>query len=1117
MRSLGCGAGAGRYYTEERHQRREDYFCRADEDYGRWYAPRWDIVDHEGRIETPDFAALCAGYDPETGNALVQRTGEGHRAGLDITFSAPKSVSVLWASGDHDVRRAISAAQTAAVERALDFATEQGLFRTRTGKDGTESVVTHDVVAGRFRHYTSRAGDPQLHDHAVVLNLTRDVNGATRTMEPQTLFAWQGAIQAAYRVELAEQLRDQLQVQIIKAERNFEIAGVDRNLCLKFSKRRNEILDLAREAGISTREDRAETAYITRNSRVAKSELPSREDLERRWQSEFAAAGWPGSSVLEIARTHTGRRQPLGDPTQDIMQAALAEATERESVIECRHMIRLLLEYAQGRMGVQAVTRELTKLVQSGQLLEIGQDPLGQAVYTTPEMMRIEREMMAAAIARRHEPSAIHHHHLENAIKSRPSLRPEQIAACRHVAIEGGGVSLLEGDAGTGKSYGMAVVAEAARASGLRLHALAPSWKAAEGLRDKIGQTDCQSLAGFIRDVGGGDRRLSAQDMIILDEAGMVGIREMKHLLTLANEAKARVVLVGDRKQLEAIGAGGALAALADELAPARLREITRQEQYWMRKASRKLAAGDVISAVRDYEARDRVVWAAGRNQALSAAVRQWDSYRAADPHSSRIAIAPRNADVRALNEIIRVSQREQGELTSKDVPLWLEHRDGIERETPIAVSDRVVFGEVLTRLGINTSDLGTVTGIGADKGETVLSVRLDKGPEVTAPLTDFVGEWRQQKQPGSLPKIQHAYAGTTHILQGDTVRHVIFYNGAGVDRRQAYVGLTRHQGDVTMVVETSRVRDMLRDRAMPGVPPDLSDARVKQIVLAEMQRVNIKHNIRDYAADPGAWVRTGVFERADRQSAITIPTPAQELGIRMRHRLGTGRIPPTRDPVAANRRRFEVQRGGAPSQTIAGMNPADWRASGKGETCFAWRDEAGHITGYEVVCARGSRHQFPPLSRERGLHIAGNPRTAGRLVITATAAEALSRRGADASRPDTAYIATGGDLQPDQVRRIAGLVAARPELEVELVVSKGVDPTKSIVPLLKELGSVRSGLENSNQDGLPNREVMALLAKLGRTLPAGVILSLPVNLGQGIDRMEGKEQSRGRDVDIGF
>lgn len=929
MRSLGCGSGAGRYYTDEKHQRREDYFCRADEDYGRWYAPNWAVVDHGGRIETPDFAALCAGYDPETGDGLVQRAGEGHRAGLDITFSAPKSVSVLWASGDHEVRLAVSAAQTKAVERALDFATEQGLFRTRTGKDGVESLIVRDVVAGRFRHYTSRAGDPQLHDHAVVLNLTRDAGGMTRTMEPQILFAWQGAVQAAYRVELAQQLQERLQVRTVKVERNFEIAGVDRDLCLKFSKRRNEILDLAREAGISTREDRAEAAYITRNSRVAKSELPSREDLEHRWQSELAAAGWPGSSVLDMARAHAGGMPREADASRHIAQAALAEATERESVIERRHMVRLLLEHAQGRMGVPAVAGEVGKLVRSGHLAEIGQDELGQSVYTTPEIMRIEREMLAAAIGRRYDLSPIHYQTLETAMASRPGLRPEQVAACRHVAFEGGGVSLLEGDAGTGKSYGMAAVADAARASGLQVHALAPSWKAAEGLRDKIGQEECQSLAGFLRDVERGDRVLSARDLVILDEAGMVGVRDMARLLTQADGAKARVVLVGDRKQLEAIGAGGALAALADALAPARLREITRQEQDWMRKASRKLAAGDVASAVRDYDARDRVVWVDGREQALSAAVKQWDAYRATDPKGGRIAIAPRNADVRALNEGIRASARAHGELTDADVPLWLEHRDGVERETPVAVGDRLVFGEVLTRLDIHTSDMGSVTAIRADKGDAVLSVRLDKGRQVTAPLTDFVGEWRQQKRPGALPKIQHAYAGTTHILQGDTVRDVIFYNGGGVDRRQAYVGLTRHQREAMMVVETSRVRDLLRDRVTPGMPPDLSDARVKQAVLAEMQRVNIKHNIRDYVADPGAWVRTGIFERADRRLLPPTPTQAQELGTRMRHRLGAGRVRPARDPVAANRRRFEVQRAGD------GVS-ADRRISPQGETCLA-------------------------------------------------------------------------------------------------------------------------------------------------------------------------------------
>lgn len=175
------------------------------------------------------------------------------------------------------------------------------------------------------------------------------------------------------------------------------------------------------------------------------------------------------------------------------------------------------------------------------------------------------------------------------------------------------------------------------------------------------------------------------------------------------------------------------------------------------------------------------------------------------------------------------------------------------------------------------------------------------------------------------------------------------------------------------------------------------------------------------------------------------------------------------------------------------------------------------------MVGPRESRHQLPPVGRERGLYSVGDPATARRLVVTATAAEILSRRQADGNSPDIAFIATGGDPQPDQVRRIAGLAAARPELGVELVVAQGADAAKTIGPLLRGLQAVRAGLHHPNRDGVPGLEAMALMSTLGGTLPAGVLLTLPARLGQGIDNMQGKGQNRqnglapGRNRDAGF
>jgi len=896
MKSLGCGASAADYYEDDDAKSREDYYTGSREGPGHWWAPTWEIVQHGGIIEKPDFAALCAGFDPGTGEGLTQRTGDRHRAGLDCVFSAPKSVSALWAAatvaGDENTRQAILAAQSAAVEKALQFCVAEGLFQTRTGQDGVNLVSVNDVVVARYQHHTSRAGDPLIHDHAVILNLTRGPDGETRTMEPAELFRWNGAIMAAYRAELASELTARLGVAVEKVARNFEILGVSEALIKTFSKRRQKILELAADQGITTAEARSQASKIARDSRDRKDRVPDRETLEARWKREIDAHGTSGSLLVETAIAIGRRSAEAEQAPHHPGLAAIAEATEQDAVIDSSNLHRLVLEHGQGRLDIDGARREIADLEASGAMVQIGCDERNKPVYSTPEAIEMTRQMLLDAIERQGEPSRIGPAMLTAAIAARPTMRGEQQVAARHVLT--GGVVLTEGDSGTGKSWAGGAIAEAARASGSTVWAVAPMWAAAEKLRDKTAAERTMPSQGLAAGLRAGNITLRGTDLILLDEIGMCGLRDLSTILRAARQAGAQVVGMGDRKQLEAIEGGGAMAALVDELGAARLKDIGRQKVDWQRDASMAIADGRASEALRTYDAHGRVVWSDSREAAITAIVEQWDAWGRDHPGEARIAIAPRHIDVAEVNTVLRTLARKSGGLAGDDVVIIARHRDGEERDLALAIGDRVVFGEVADRLPINTSDLATVREIQPDPGgDHKLILDLDKGVRVEARLSQLLSaarirEWAESGDVDiPAPSLQHAYCATTHVLQGDTKARAIFFNSRGADRRQFYVGMTRHEMDAVMVVDCDRVRARIEESASFGERPDLSLDKVKAIVGREIDKYRAKRSVRDYVADVKGWLATGriVLASATEATAADPLTAAAALADRMARR----------------------------------------------------------------------------------------------------------------------------------------------------------------------------------------------------------------------------------------
>ncbi|CAO4148924.1 MobF family relaxase [Methylorubrum aminovorans] len=908
LQRLRPGSDAATYYltesqAEARPDRRGAYYQAEGE--GTWWSSGESVVRHGAAITGASFRNLCAGLDPGTGRALVRGAGAQHQSGTDCTLTPAKAVSVLWAAGTPEQRAGIEAAHRAAVEQALSFLTREGLVEVRTGAGGVERHRPSDLIVARFDHFTTREGDPNLHTHCVVLNVAGAPRSSTSgrykslthlTIDPARLFEQQRGLGAAYRAALSQELRVRFGLHYRPAgQGQWEVAGVPDALLAAFSKRSAQILERAGPSATSAQREVA--ALATRRD---KAELPSGPELETRWQAELEAAGIdPWQEALGAAqepnpsRVHEADRAEreaveLFDPPEIAGDTPVARAASslfrHENVLSRAALLQAALEEASLRgLGIEAVEAELTGLERDGRLMPLSTvalDPGQTACWTSPGLAACEAALLRA-VERPSERVRITSEAVAAALAAASHLSPEQAEAVRQVAGPDG-VSILEAGAGTGKTTTAQALVLAATRSKLRVIGLAPSWVAADELARSAG-IPAQAIARWryacAREqaearADPAEARTTAFDrdtLVLVDEAGMVSTRDLEAVLSAARQAGAKVVLIGDRRQLASVGGASALRAVSEVVGRGGvLGEVRRQAVDWQRAASMIMAGGDAEAGLRAYAANDRVELISGAEAAQVRAITLWSEARARHG-ADALMLTRRNADAAALNLKARAVLRAEGTLGPDLVSL--PARDRADRPTvlALAVGDSLRFGESLPHLSVRNGNRARVESITTDPdGQTRLRLVLEDGRVLNA-------SWRQlARQPrfgGKLPqpKIVHSYAGTVHAAQGRTSASAVMLIAASTDAREVYVGLTRHRSDAQVVVERDRLDALCQQRqADPRLPA--SATTVLERLFAEARVYREKANVADYAADRIAFVRDGSLGSPERvQSGIDV------------------------------------------------------------------------------------------------------------------------------------------------------------------------------------------------------------------------------------------------------
>jgi Ti-type conjugative transfer relaxase TraA len=715
---------------------------------------------------------VMTGFKPN-GEKLQKNAGEkDYRVGMDLVFSAPKSVSILWANADLNLKNEISKFQAEAVAEAMEYLREH--TEARRGKAGALKETPKALIFATFEHCESRAKDPQLHTHTVVSNACIREDGTSGAIDQNGLYVHKMAAGAIYRKKLAEKLRGKgfSLEEDPKNEGIFRVAGIPPELEIFFSKRSEIIKAEALKTGLTTA---AGKKALAKSTRQEKGET-DREELFEKWQNESKVRGFDCHSIENLM---SQKKHIFQLPT---VSNIIERLTDKESIFRVKDLDKILAEFGQYQeIDIQKMKAEIFEDKHCQKRI-FGN--AGEVVYTSAALAKIEEDIIVSAVSRQKENSHfliddLVNKTIQNYEKEQGfTLRTEQREAIEHMT-KSGGLTLVRGLAGTGKTTVLNPTVEAFKSAGFEVEGATISAKAAQVLSDETGLKG-NTIAKLLLDLSSGDKTLTSKTVLILDEAGMIGSRDFGKLQAYADKAGAKIIAVGDERQLQAVSSGGIFEALqtVGGIQTADLKHITRQRSEEERKAGLLFYEGKADEALKIYENRGAIVTKHSRPVLLETMAKDY----AQDPTitAKKMAITATNAEAVALNEEIRKHLKKSGEIDKTGI--FFENADGIEVE--FSKGDRVLFKQNSKIFQVKNNQQGKILEVKKWGQGARLLIELENGK-------------KQHISTDEYSNLRHAYAVTTHASQGATVEKAFYLFNRGADLSQGYVGMTRHKDSV--------------------------------------------------------------------------------------------------------------------------------------------------------------------------------------------------------------------------------------------------------------------------------------------------------------------------------
>jgi conjugative relaxase-like TrwC/TraI family protein len=790
--SIGAGKGGGyaRYLESKTVEpERGDYYLSPDGEPtqapGRWLASPDTLarLGIEGSsIEGPEFIALMEGRHPRSGGFLRRAGATGERGGgIDLTFSAPKSVSAVWALGDKSQRHEMEAAHAAAVSEAIAHLTETvPTVRRRYGGQQVEEPA-REVVAAEYRHTTSRgvlagdAPDPQLHSHVVITNAIRE-DGKIVAVASRPIFRSAREVGAYYRSALAHQLQQRgyaIERGTGKHGRYFEIAGVPQGLLEAFSARSREVARAAERfrAKWGRAPERGELRRLKLENRKAKV-LVTHGDLHAVWNETAARFDFTGDEPARLLEEARGSR-----PERALEDRVEERLTERAATFEPGEFRAVLLEQSVGELAPREALAFSRSMIAERRVLSL-EGGLMTTLAVRAQEQAIERRFTKLAQAADRDVGAVAREIASDTVAERIGgrLSDEQAHALQVITGPERG-EILVGPAGTGKGVVIDAAARAEQLTGHQTLGIAVSWSTAERLgRDSPALSQqVFSVDALISRVEHGQVNVDEHTTIYFDEAGMADTNRLDRLTEVIEQTGAKLVVIGDAAQLPSIGAGGMFDQLTRIAPSAELSDVRRTLDRQEQRAWADLRAGRSDRAMAHYHSRGQLHMADTRDEAVEQAVENWATLTKTHPLNEVALISDAsNQEIHRLNARAQHYRAQRGELGELEVEVPGVHY-GIRQ------GDRIAMIEQHHEPGAERIENGS-------QGEV-----LDITPAGEA-LIEFDVTGRQRTLAGEdLGRVRLGYAQHIHRAQGATVtRTIVVTGGWQTSKEPAYVEASR-------------------------------------------------------------------------------------------------------------------------------------------------------------------------------------------------------------------------------------------------------------------------------------------------------------------------------------
>ncbi len=869
----GSAAGASIYFDLLDTGVQSRYY--ATEFTGIWHGGGAEFLDLKGSVIKANFEAVLAGTDP-AGRPLVacrrrtkpkqraQRKGDSAAStqpeqgktdragkskpppkpqpnlGMDVTFSVPKSVSIVWSIGPAWVRRAI--------EQGLHNASKQTLTDleslvplARRGKGGGQAVFAKLVIAS-FMHTLNRDNEPQLHVHNVIANTCLGADGRWAGVNSQLLHKWTPALGRIFRCHLARELKQALGVELIRPIKDvkrirrpknvkqirplkagivqswFEIKGISRHLIEKFSSRRRAIEQALTPGELKNSYKRQEAAIKTRPNKTIDPDIGK---LRADWQATAARFGIDEAKIESLC-SQNPLPQTLPDFDKVFVEAVHTLGRAKSHFHEA-DVVSAVCEVYQhhGVDPVKLVDRVRKEIGTSPEAVVLRESPANTRL-TSRENWELENQLLKDADTLINRPGAVVKESLvAKSLRKHKHLDDEQQQAVTHLARGEGSIRVLSGVAGAGKSTTLDAVRDAFERAGYRVLGTAIAGKIACELTEKTG-IESRTVASILHHLEKtttarvADRvkhdvrmlirvlrhkktwkhepiKIPRKSVLIIDEAGMLDTRTLAQLLHHCKKSDATVILTGDTKQLPPILAGGPLDHLAKKTGQANLTVNRRQQNQQDRDAVEKIRSGDIAAALKDYAERDRLTVATDVSDAKQQLTKAWTQAGGYRKPADHLILTQTRAEAREINDLC---QRERLKRARLLPGLSIKHGNA-----RFYIGDRISFHQPMRKQGIENGHAGTV--IGVDPITRKITVKLDRQPT----------KQQQQMGIGRVARISLlgldgdavglGYASTTHRAQGLTCNNAyVLLAGPMMSREFTYTQLTRAKDKTRLFVD---------------------------------------------------------------------------------------------------------------------------------------------------------------------------------------------------------------------------------------------------------------------------------------------------------------------------